>query len=141
MKLKLLGICLIGLLFLSGCGVKKVAISSVGNEMRYDRTKFTVKPGQKVVLILKNMATSSVMKHNLVILDRNADIDSIGQQSLLVKGYIPDDPMVLFYTDLSLPGQTVELTFTAPDIQGDYPYICTYPGHYQMMQGVMTVQK
>jgi azurin len=30
------------------------------------------------------------------------------------------------------------VTFTAP-AAGDYPYICTFPGHYMTMRGVMHV--
>jgi azurin len=33
---------------------------------------------------------------------------------------------------------TADVTFTAP-AKGTYPYICTFPGHYQTMKGVMTV--
>ncbi|MCH8962102.1 MAG: hypothetical protein IH820_12455 [Bacteroidetes bacterium] len=31
------------------------------------------------------------------------------------------------------------LTFTAPTEPGDYPYVCTFPGHWRTMQGVMQV--
>jgi len=33
------------------------------------------------------------------------------------------------------------LRFTAPDKPGEYPYICTFPGHWRIMQGVMKVVK
>jgi len=36
------------------------------------------------------------------------------------------------------PGTSGETTFTAP-AAGTYPYICTFPGHYLMMKGVLTV--
>jgi azurin len=33
------------------------------------------------------------------------------------------------------------LRFFAPDEPGDYPYICTFPGHWRVMKGVMKVTK
>ena len=33
------------------------------------------------------------------------------------------------------------LTFKVPDVAGDYPYVCTFPGHWSMMNGIMKVTK
>jgi uncharacterized protein len=33
------------------------------------------------------------------------------------------------------------LTFIAPAQVGDYPYVCTFPGHWSIMNGVMKVVK
>ncbi|WP_420845224.1 plastocyanin/azurin family copper-binding protein [Maribacter litopenaei] len=46
---------------------------------------------------------------------------------------------VLFATALVNPDQTVTLRFKAPSEPGEYPYICTFPGHWRIMQGVMKV--
>ena len=32
------------------------------------------------------------------------------------------------------------LEFTAPTTPGDYPYLCTFPGHWRMMNGVLKVE-
>jgi azurin len=55
-------------------------------------------------------------------------------------GYVDvrDHDMVA-HTPQAKPGETVDITFTAPDTPGAYPYICTTPGHYMMMKGVLTV--
>jgi azurin len=45
---------------------------------------------------------------------------------------------IIAHTPMSAPGETVTVEFTAP-AEGDYPYICTYPGHYMTMQGTMHV--
>jgi uncharacterized protein len=34
-----------------------------------------------------------------------------------------------------------KLTFKVPEIVGDYPYVCTFPGHWSIMNGVMKVVK
>ncbi len=35
--------------------------------------------------------------------------------------------------------QRATLRFTAPTEPGEYPFICTFPGHWRIMQGVMKV--
>ena len=42
------------------------------------------------------------------------------------------------HTRLILPGETERLTFEAP-AAGSYPFVCTYPGHWRVMNGVMHV--
>ncbi|MDE0837988.1 MAG: plastocyanin/azurin family copper-binding protein [Kiritimatiellae bacterium] len=37
------------------------------------------------------------------------------------------------------PGEEDVVTFTAP-AAGTYNYLCTFPGHYAVMNGVMTVK-
>ena len=56
------------------------------------------------------------------------------------KQYIPDDKRVLHATKLLKVGATETLRFIAPTKPGDYPYVCTFPGHWTIMKGVMTVK-
>src|SRR5438445_583325 len=37
------------------------------------------------------------------------------------------------------PGQTGRLAFRAPGQAGEYPFACTLPGHWRIMNGVMVV--
>jgi len=55
------------------------------------------------------------------------------------RNYIPPTPDVVVNTKLVDPQQTVTLEFVAPKQSGDYPYVCTFPGHWRVMQGVMKV--
>lgn len=123
-------------------GVQVVTIRPVGNEMRYETTEFTVSAGQEVRIVFENTATSDAMHHNVVVIEDEESVDRVGNAALEAgpeADYIPEDPAIVAYTPMAAPGETVEITFTAPAEAGDYPYICTYPGHYMMMQGVMTV--
>lgn len=123
-------------------GVRVVTIQPVGNEMRYEQTEFSVRPGQEVRLIFENTATSEAMHHNVVIIEDRESVDRVGNAALEAGAeadYIPEDNAIIAYTAMAAPGETVEVTFTAPDTEGDYPYICTYPGHYMLMQGTMRV--
>jgi azurin len=54
------------------------------------------------------------------------------------KHFVPDSPDVLHATKLINHGEIARLRFTAP-AQGKYPYVCTFPGHWRTMNGVMDV--
>ncbi len=126
-------------------GVMEVVIQPAGNELRFEQTTFSVKAGQEVKLIMDNTATMEAMQHNIVILSSNDDevVARVGMAGMTAgdaAGYVPqDDPDVLAYTAVARPGEKKEVTFTAPTTPGTYRYICTFPGHYMVMQGTMVV--
>jgi azurin len=128
--------------FSSACkGTAEINIASVGETMAYDQTAFTVKTGQKVHVVLTNHATSQAMKHNWVLVNpgKEADVATAGMTAGEKANYVPaGDANVLAHTPLSQPGGQVEVTFTAP-APGTYPFICTFPAHYQTMHGTLTV--
>jgi hypothetical protein len=55
------------------------------------------------------------------------------------KPYVPDTPLVLHATRLLSEGETVRLNVMAPAKPGEYPFVCTFPGHWVRMYGVMLV--
>jgi len=138
----IIGVCLAASISVVGCkGTAELGIASVGETMAYDQTALTVKTGQKVHLTLTNRATSQAMKHNWVLVNpgKEAAVATAGMTAGEAKGYIPaGDADVIASTPLSQPGGQVDVTFTAP-APGTYPYICTFPGHYQTMHGTLTV--
>jgi azurin len=119
----------------------EMQIGSVANTMAYDKTKLSVPTGAEVHLVLKNNATMTTLPHNWVLVKQGteASVAAAGLKLGEPAGYIDvRDKDVLFHTPLAKPGETTEVTFTAP-AAGDYPYICTVPGHYMMMKGTLTV--
>lgn len=127
----------------AGQSTEEVVITPVGNEMRYEVTEFTVQAGQEVKIVFRNTATSPAMHHNVVVLQDQESIERVGMAALEAgeaNEYIPEDDAIIAHTPMSAPGETVEVTFTAPEEPGDYPFICTFPGHYMLMQGTMHVQ-
>ena len=119
----------------------EIQLASVANTMAFDKTKLSVSTGTEVHLILKNNATMATLPHNwaLVKPGTEASVAAAGLKLGEPAGYIDvRDKNMLVHTPLAKPGETVEVTFTAPD-PGNYPYICTVPGHYMMMKGVLTV--
>jgi azurin len=123
--------------------VTEITIQPVGNQMKYEQTEFTVPAGEEITITFENTATSPAMQHNVVVLNTDDDsvVNRVGQAGTAAADtdYVPDDDAVLAATDMSEPGETVSVTFTAPSEPGDYRYICTFPGHYTVMQGTMTV--
>jgi putative membrane-bound dehydrogenase-like protein len=120
-----------------------IRIKVIQNEMKYDLKSFTVEAGKPVEIIFEN---PDFMQHNLVITDIGA-LQKVGKAADKLaldangaeKQYVPEMPEVLFSTKLVNPQQTVKLTFVAPKKAGDYPYVCTFPGHWSLMNGMMKV--
>ena len=48
---------------------------------------------------------------------------------------------ILEATKLVEPGTKETLKFTAPKEEGDYEYVCTFPGHFMVMWGKLAVVK
>ncbi len=122
-----------------------INMKTIQNEMKYDLSEFVVKAGTTVTLVFEN---NDFMQHNLLILAEGsiekvgAAADKLAQDSSAEdRDYIPRMPEVLHATALVNPNEKVVLRFTAPDKPGEYPYICTFPGHWRIMQGVMKVVK
>jgi azurin len=55
--------------------------------------------------------------------------------------YIPPTSKVLYYTFLLQPGKSETIYFTAPDKLGNYEFLCSYPGHYMVMRGILKIEK
>lgn len=123
----------------SDAAVLEVVIRPVGDQMKYETTEFTVTAGSHVRLVMENVATLAAMHHNVVITRPGTNTDEVGVAAIQAGdtgGYIPEHEAILFHTPMARPGETSEVEFVAPDA-GDYPYLCTFPGHYALMKGVM----
>jgi azurin len=124
---------------------RTITIEPVGNQMEFQQTEFAVAPGETVRLVFDNTATAPSMQHNVVVLNEPPSQDIFqrigegGMEAGVAGDYVPDDPAVLAYTPMSAPGETVEVTFTAPEETGEYGYVCTFPGHWATMNGTMRV--
>ena len=122
-----------------------IVIKSVKEAMSYDKKEFTVTAGKTVELIFEN---PDAMQHNLVI-GKPKSLEIIGkaatkmitQKDALQKSYIPNIPQIIASTPLVNSEGSYKLTFKAPETVGDYPYVCTFPGHWSIMNGVMKVVK
>lgn len=119
----------------------ELQIASVGNTMDFDKKTLEVPTGAEVHLVFKNNTNMQGFLHNwaLVKPGTEAKVAANGLKAGVDGNYVdPYDQDMMFFTPLAQPGKTTEVTFTAP-APGKYPYICTFPGHYMMMKGVLTV--
>jgi azurin len=115
--------------------------------MQFDKREFTVKSGEKVELEFKNIGKlpKIAMGHNLVILKKGISSLKFGQKVMSLgasaTNALPDGSMkdVIVATKLLGPGENETLTFTAPE-PGDYQFVCSFPGHFAMMRGIMVVK-
>ena len=122
-----------------------IVIKSVKEAMSYDKKEFTVTAGKTVEILFEN---PDAMQHNLVI-GKPKSLEIIGkaatkmitQKDALQKSYIPNIPQIIASTPLVNSEGSYKLTFKVPDVVGDYPYVCTFPGHWSIMNGVMKVVK
>ncbi len=120
-----------------------ITLSVVPGQMAFDKTALTVAAGQLVQLVFVN---PDVMQHNF-ILGAPGSLEEIGAAAdrMLATGdavaqqYVPQSPVILFSSPLVDPGQTVTVQFRAPAQPGAYPFVCTFPGHWRLMNGVITV--
>ncbi len=123
----------------------KLTLSTKGDELYYDKATLTVKAGQSIELTFTNGASStSGLTHNVTFVKPGTEeqVANAGIQAGPDKGWTPtDSPMVVATTKLVNPGESQTITFQAPDTPGDYPYICTFPGHWVTMKGVLKVTK
>jgi len=109
--------------------------------LQYDLVRFSVKPGEKLKLILSN---SDDMSHNLLITKPGARLEVVNQAINLGQNgpgmdYIPKSSSILWAIPVVNPNQSRTLSFTAPNQAGVYPYVCTLPGHGMIMFGAMYV--
>jgi azurin len=129
---------------------QEIVISTMEAQMKYDVRSFSVKPNANVKLVFKN---PDALPHNLIICtpgkkkggDRGQEVvdavlklgDKGVEQNWEPKGH----PRILVSSGMVQPKKEVILYFKAPKKEGDYPYICTFPGHFQLMNGVMGVSR
>jgi azurin len=119
----------------------ELQIASVANTMAFDKTALSVPTGAEVHLVFKNASTMATLPHNWALVNpgTEASVAAAGLKYGDKAGYIDVfNHDMLVHTPLAKQGETSEVTFIAP-AAGTYPYICTVPGHYMLMKGVLTV--
>ncbi len=115
----------------------ELVVRARANALEYLDTRIEAPAGAKVRLVIDNTASSSAaMVHNVVVIQSAADVQRVALASQGAPGNIPDDAAVLAHTPHAQPHTKAAVIFTMP-AAGEYPYICTYPGHFQTMRGTL----
>ncbi|MFK8161586.1 MAG: plastocyanin/azurin family copper-binding protein [Lewinella sp.] len=110
--------------------------------MKFKQTFITVKAGQNVRLTFRN---PDDMQHNFVLTSgKKGNVVGKAADGLGLKGlasdYIPEIDEVLVHTGLIEPEESDVIYFTTPTKPGLYEFVCTVPGHYMTMRGVLQVE-
>ena len=122
-----------------------IVLKVVKDIMQFDKKLISLKAGQKVTLIFEN---PDGMLHNLLII-KPGSLQKVGAAAdELLRNpkaaemqYIPKIPEVLYSTKLLASGESDVIEFTVPTTTGDYPFVCTFPGHWRGMNGIIRVVK
>lgn len=116
------------------------------DDMKFDKNEFTVEVGQEVTLTFTNAGVLPIetMGHNVVVLEKGADVQAFANASIKEKenDYISDLYItdIIAHTKLLGPGESETIKFTLKE-PGEYTFICTFPGHWTAMKGVITAIK
>lgn len=120
-------------------------LKTIQHEMKFAQQKLTAKAGTILEIVLDNI---DFMQHNLLILAQGSmqrvgeAADKLAQtpEGAVVQ-YVPSTPDVIAATPLVNPNEKFSLKFRVPDVPGEYPFICSYPGHWRIMNGVLVVTR
>ncbi|MEP6917471.1 MAG: PVC-type heme-binding CxxCH protein, partial [Acidobacteriota bacterium] len=123
---------------------RSVALSVVAGEMTFSQALITARAGQRVEITFSN---TDDLQHNLVVFQRGnmaayekelfGSMNDAGAQA---RGFVPDSPNVLIASPLLNAGESAVIAFDAPTEPGEYPYVCSFPGHWLMMRGILKVE-
>jgi len=111
--------------------------------LKFDPIAFHVRPGEQVEILFDN---NDEMMHNFVLVSPGSRMEVVQAAIALgaegpAKDYVPESAKVLASSKVVLPGQKTTVTFKAPEQEGEYPYVCTFPGHGFLMHGTFFVAR
>jgi len=123
-------------------GARAITIEAASN-LAYKTPELRAKPGEKLALTFVN---PDVVPHNWVLV-KPGTLTTVGtladaliaDPEAVARHYVPKSDDVVAYADITEPGKQQTIYFTVPDGPGRYPFLCTFPGHWKLMNGVMIV--
>jgi azurin len=119
-----------------------------GNDaLQFNSKTMTVSAScETVTVTLKHTGQlpANIMGHNWV-LTKSSDFMPVAQaggSAGLDNNYVPqNDSRVIAYSKIIGGGESTTVTFSASDLSSNenYTFFCSFPGHYAIMQGSLTV--
>jgi len=115
-----------------------------GKNLTFAQPTLTVRAGEPIKLTFMN---PDVVPHNWVLikpgtLPKVGDLVNkiVADPEAVTRHYIPKTDDVIAGTDMVYPQDQFAIYFKAPATRGRYPFLCTFPGHWMVMNGVMIVE-
>jgi len=125
-------------------GALAITVGVVSGQMKFTQTTISARRGQRVELTLNN---TDDIPHNIVIFRRGSMTEygkelfgSLNEPNAQLRGFVPDSPNVLVASRLLNAGESTVVTFDAPTEPGEYPFVCSFPGHWATMRGVLRIE-
>jgi len=124
-------------------GARPVTIEAASN-LAFTTPEVRATPGEKLALTFEN---PDVVPHNWVLtkpgsltaVGRLAD-ELIADPEAVARHYVPTTDDVIVYADITPPGGRQTISFVVPEQPGHYPFLCTFPGHWKLMNGRLIVE-
>ncbi len=121
----------------------ELQVTTEGEFLAFTPTELTCPAGAHVRLLFKHGGQRIPQKHNwvLVLPGTEQAVEKAGTAAGETAGWLArPDRDVLAATPLCSPAGEAVIEFTAPG-PGDYPFICTTPGHAAEMHGTLHVTR
>ena len=122
-----------------------ITMGVIHGALKYSVERIAAKPETGIRIIFAN---NDEMPHNFILCKPGKDVTKeIGLAAAALgedgpkKKYIPKTDKILYASDVIDPGKIATLYFKAPKEEGDYPFVCTLPGHFVTMKGTLFVRK
>ncbi|MEM7412430.1 MAG: plastocyanin/azurin family copper-binding protein [Myxococcota bacterium] len=123
-----------------------VTVALTGNDaLQYNLDEIRVPAGRRIRLTLTHVGQGpkESMGHNFVLLAPGTDMTTFGlaAATAAATGYIPEDQRdkILANTDVVGGGESTTIEFDAP-APGTYDYLCSFVGHFSVMNGKLIVE-
>tara|TARA_B100000945_G_scaffold280624_1_gene247846 strand:+ start:417 stop:890 length:474 start_codon:yes stop_codon:yes gene_type:complete len=126
----------------------KIIIES-NDLMKFNKTSINAEKGKSYKITLKNVGTlpKAAMGHNMVILNPGTDALKFGTELITKHGAtlqnewkpVKAGKQVFAQTKMLGPNEeeTLKVKF---DKSGVYHFLCTFPGHFAQMRGIINVK-
>ena len=124
-------------------GARRIELQA-GKNLTYATRVLHVRAHESIALTFVN---PDVVPHNWALvrpgtLKQTGELANrlIADPAAFARHYIPQSDNVLCYTDIVAPGQSQTIYFQTPTQPGRYPFLCTFPGHWMVMNGELIVE-
>lgn len=123
-----------------------ITVDALGNtleDIRFEPDTLVVPANSKIALTLINKSEPKAMFHNIVFCSygKGQKVGFQGIQAGAKNDYVdPNSKDVIAYSKVIKPGEKTLLEFDTPP-SNRYSFICSFPGHYSKMKGVLIVEE
>ena len=120
----------------------RVVEITANDQMKFSVATIDAKVGEEIKVVFKNVGTlpKEAMGHNWVLLKPGVDVAAFATAAMTAKDtdYVPAAKKgdVVAFVKVLGPKQEGDVTFKVP-AAGDYTFVCSFPGHYMLMKGVL----